>query len=66
LNSIAAISLLSDIIGYDKMADIIEGFRGVRRRLEIIYETQNFCIIDDFAHHPTEIESGIRSLKDFF
>jgi UDP-N-acetylmuramate: L-alanyl-gamma-D-glutamyl-meso-diaminopimelate ligase len=66
LNSIAAISLVSDIIGYDKVSDIIRGFRGVKRRLEIIYEIQNFCVIDDFAHHPTEIESGIRSLRDFF
>jgi len=66
LNSIAAISLVSDIIGYDKAADIIRSFRGVKRRLEIIYEVQNFCVIDDFAHHPTEIESGIRSLRDFF
>jgi UDP-N-acetylmuramate: L-alanyl-gamma-D-glutamyl-meso-diaminopimelate ligase len=66
LNSIAAISLVSDIIGYDKVSDIIRDFRGVKRRLEIIYEIQNFCVIDDFAHHPTEIESGIKSLRDFF
>jgi UDP-N-acetylmuramate: L-alanyl-gamma-D-glutamyl-meso-diaminopimelate ligase len=66
LNSIAGTLLLSDIIGYDKIADIIQGFRGVRRRLEIIYETQNFCVIDDFAHHPTEIEAGIISVRDFF
>jgi UDP-N-acetylmuramate: L-alanyl-gamma-D-glutamyl-meso-diaminopimelate ligase len=66
LNSIAGTLLVSDIIGYDKIADIIQGFRGVRRRLEIIYESQNLCVIDDFAHHPTEIESGIISVRDFF
>jgi UDP-N-acetylmuramate--alanine ligase len=38
-------------------------FKGVRRRLEILIEDKDLLVVDDYAHHPTEVQASIRSLK---
>lgn len=51
----------------DKIKKEIAGFAGTKRRLEVIKKTviNNYSclIIDDYAHHPTEIENTISALK---
>jgi UDP-N-acetylmuramate: L-alanyl-gamma-D-glutamyl-meso-diaminopimelate ligase len=44
----------------------LQNFQGVKRRFEKIYEDSNITIIDDFAHHPTAIESTIAAAQDHF
>ena len=44
----------------------LQNFHGVKRRFEKIYEDSNITIIDDFAHHPTAIESTIAAAQDHF
>ncbi|MHC4663806.1 MAG: UDP-N-acetylmuramate--L-alanine ligase [Planctomycetota bacterium] len=47
-------------------AEILNGmstFRGVRRRFEIISGKLPITVIDDYAHHPTEISSVIKSAR---
>jgi UDP-N-acetylmuramate--alanine ligase len=49
-----------------KGTEILNGmstFRGVRRRFEIISGGLPITVIDDYAHHPTEISSVIRSAR---
>jgi len=41
-------------------------FRGSRRRSEIIGEKNGLLVIDDYAHHPTSIESFLDGLRDFY
>lgn len=63
-NAVAAIAVCTKI-GLEK-AKIIEGlkkFKGVKRRFEYILNDENCIFIDDYAHHPTEIESLIKSVK---
>jgi UDP-N-acetylmuramate: L-alanyl-gamma-D-glutamyl-meso-diaminopimelate ligase len=38
-------------------------FPGVKRRQEILYTDKNLVIIDDFAHHPTEVRVTLEELK---
>ncbi len=38
-------------------------FRGVKRRMELIYENANLTIYDDFAHHPTAIRTTLEGLR---
>lgn len=66
MNALSAFSLVGDIVKPEKFKEYLEDFRGVKRRLEVVFSSHDFCIIDDFAHHPTEIESGLRSLREFF
>ena len=44
----------------------LKDFKGVKRRFETIYKDNDMTIIDDFAHHPTAIESTIAAAKDCF
>ncbi len=41
----------------------IAEFRGTRRRLEIKYENAAVTVVDDYAHHPTEITASLRALQ---
>jgi UDP-N-acetylmuramate--alanine ligase len=38
-------------------------FQGVGRRLEKLYEKNNFLVIDDYGHHPTEVKATIEALR---
>jgi len=38
-------------------------FNGVKRRMELIYNDQQIDVFDDFAHHPTAIESTLQGMK---
>lgn len=38
-------------------------FRGVKRRMEVIYESEQVVVYDDFAHHPTAIRTTLQGLR---
>ncbi len=47
--------------------DIVEGigaFRGAGRRFEILGENKGVTVVDDYAHHPTEIGATLRAAKE--
>jgi UDP-N-acetylmuramate--alanine ligase len=50
------------------IASIVEGlnkFKGVKRRFEI-YSDSPIAVVDDYAHHPTEIKALLKSAKQRF
>jgi UDP-N-acetylmuramate--alanine ligase len=61
----AAVVALADFIGIAprQASEAIKLFRGTNRRLEKIGEYKGAIIIDDFAHHPTEIHTTLAGLK---
>ncbi len=44
----------------------LASFMGVRRRFELRARTAQTVFIDDYAHHPTELEACIRSVRELF
>lgn len=44
----------------------IEGFRGIRRRFEVVGEWRGATVVDDYAHHPTAIQATLRAARDEF
>lgn len=44
----------------------MESFRGVQRRFDVRYRGSKTIYIDDYAHHPKEIEALVRSVRDVF
>jgi UDP-N-acetylmuramate: L-alanyl-gamma-D-glutamyl-meso-diaminopimelate ligase len=44
----------------------LQSFKGVKRRFETIFNSNQKIVIDDFAHHPTAIAATVESAKDFF
>jgi UDP-N-acetylmuramate--alanine ligase len=47
----------------DAMRPGLESFAGVERRFELIAEVAGVTIIDDYAHHPTEIEATLEAAR---
>lgn len=44
----------------------VESFAGVKRRFEFVYEGHGKVYIDDYAHHPKEIEAFMSSLRALY
>jgi UDP-N-acetylmuramate--alanine ligase len=38
----------------------------VKRRFEFVIRKNDLVYIDDYAHHPTEIEAFLKSLKEMY
>ncbi len=60
LNATGVITLLW-ALGFDaaKAAQALSGFAGVRRRFDLVGEVGGVTVVDDYAHHPTEIAATI-------
>jgi UDP-N-acetylmuramate--alanine ligase len=46
--------------------EALASFRGVRRRFERLGEANGVAVIDDYAHHPTEIEATLAAVRSMF
>lgn len=66
LNALATIAVC-DLLGVDAQtaADGIETFKGTHRRFEKKGFVNGAVVIDDYAHHPTEIKATLRAAKAF-
>lgn len=64
LNSLSVFGLCINLYIDEKhIRKAFENFEGVGRRLEKVNFYQNTIFFDDYAHHPTEIENTLRSLR---
>lgn len=48
---------------FEAIAKAIQEFRGAKRRFQVLGEVKDMLVIDDYAHHPTEIEATIQAAK---
>lgn len=44
----------------------IEQFRGVLRRQQLVADIDNILVIEDFAHHPTAVETTLQGIKESY
>ena len=59
-NALAAVAVGLELeVSFDKVRDGLQQFTGVRRRFEKVGEADDIVVIDDYAHHPTEIRATI-------
>ncbi len=63
-NVLAALSIIDQIkeIDIENLLPFLSNFKGIERRMDI-YKLDNKVIIDDYAHHPTEIESVLSTIQ---
>jgi UDP-N-acetylmuramate: L-alanyl-gamma-D-glutamyl-meso-diaminopimelate ligase len=64
--SLAILASMQAGVSLSVCIDAIKNFKGVKRRMERVESKGMLQIYDDFAHHPTEIASSIKSLKENF
>ncbi len=66
-NAIAATLVAMKLgIGENVIREALKSFKGVKRRFEFVIKKENLVYIDDYAHHPTEIEAFLKSLKSMY
>lgn len=63
-NMVAAIAVAMHLgIERDLIRKAVASFRGVKRRFEYIVKSEGQVYVDDYAHHPEELRSLIKSVK---
>jgi len=50
-------------IPFEKIAASLRKFEHARRRFEIKYASERFLLVDDYAHHPTEIRATLKTAR---
>lgn len=64
LNALCALGAASELgIATDEALAGLEQFRGVGRRFELICELDGALVVDDYAHHPTEVAATLAAAR---
>ena len=67
MNALAAIAI-ADVYGVslESIKLSLSTFKGVKRRFSYRIKTTDFVLIDDYAHHPTEINAVENSIREMY
>ena len=67
MNALAALAM-ADVYGIplENIKLSLANFKGVKRRFSYKIKTENFVLIDDYAHHPTEINAVENSVREMY
>ncbi len=67
MNALAALAM-ADVYGIplENIKKSLVTFKGVKRRFSYKIKTDNFVLIDDYAHHPTEINAVENSVREMY
>lgn len=65
-NAIGALAIL-DLGGLplEKALASLSTFKGIHRRMEV-FSLQNKMVVDDYAHHPEEINAVLKTISEFY
>ncbi|ARU62861.1 UDP-N-acetylmuramate--L-alanine ligase [Tumebacillus avium] len=67
LNALATIALARHLnIPFDKVQASLQDFQGVYRRFDYLGRLGKMELYDDYAHHPNEIQTTLRAVKNSF
>jgi len=63
-NAAAAIAAVSELdIDFEKITRSLADYGGVNRRFQITGEVDDIMLVDDYAHHPTEIKATLQTAR---
>jgi len=63
-NALAAITVADELgVPFDKIAAALAEFTGAKRRFDRRYEEGGILVVDDYAHHPTEVRATITAAR---
>ncbi|TDQ22816.1 UDP-N-acetylmuramate--L-alanine ligase [Tenacibaculum caenipelagi] len=67
MNALAALAM-ADVYGVslESIKEQLKTFRGVQRRFSYKIKTDDVVLIDDYAHHPTEIKAVAQSVREMY
>lgn len=63
-NALAALAVAEEVgVDFDLARDVLARFSGTARRFEILGEVAGVTVIDDYAHHPTQIRGNLTAAR---
>ncbi|HEX4149664.1 MAG TPA: UDP-N-acetylmuramate--L-alanine ligase [Pirellulales bacterium] len=66
-NALAAAALAHAAGAADEaIAEGLRQFRGLKRRLEVLGSWQGITLVDDYAHHPTEVRAALAAVRELY
>lgn len=66
INALAAIATACEMGGaWPQIAEALSTFAGVDRRFQLIGERNEILVVDDYAHHPTEVAATLKAAREF-
>ncbi len=65
LDAALAILAAMERMGLEQIRENILNYRGIKKRFDILRRDRDFVLIDDYAHHPTEIEATLSSAREY-
>lgn len=66
-NAVGALAICSELgLNLREIALSFSQFKGIKRRFEKILVSDKLVFVDDYAHHPTEIRSLLKSLRNMY
>ncbi len=66
LNALATITIAMELgINFNDIKKAIIKYHGTKRRFEIVGKQNGIVVIDDYAHHPTEIKATLDAAQSF-
>ncbi|MDA1329983.1 MAG: UDP-N-acetylmuramate--L-alanine ligase [Chloroflexi bacterium] len=64
-NALAALAVADQLaLSLPTVASALSAFEGTSRRFEVVGEASGVLVIDDYAHHPTEIRASLAAARD--
>jgi UDP-N-acetylmuramate--alanine ligase len=67
INSVAALAVaLLNSVTSEELKQAMASFIGVKRRFDFHIKTDDLVLIDDYAHHPQELKSSIKSVRTLY
>ncbi len=64
-NTLAAIAVGMELnMEFPAIVDALKNFTGVQRRFEILMQSESVIIVDDYGHHPAEIQATLETAKN--
>ncbi|MDB4896196.1 MAG: UDP-N-acetylmuramate--L-alanine ligase [Firmicutes bacterium] len=65
MNSLGAIAVGSHVgLSFAQMQQILLGFGNAKRRYQVYANVNDVTVVDDYAHHPTEIRATLAAAKE--
>ena len=63
-NALGVVALATELgIPWNQIASALAEFRGAARRFEVKFRSADYMVVDDYAHHPTEIKATLSAAK---
>jgi len=64
-NALGVVAMATEMgIAWNQIVSALAEFRGAARRFEVKYHSADYMVVDDYAHHPTEIKATLAAARN--